>query len=224
MCRLLRVRASGFSAWRLFRSRTSDRKGILLLTHIRAAHSASRGVYGSPRIHRALRAQGTRVSRRRVATLMRKNGLSGNRKRKFVKTTQSGHKLPVAENLVKRNFVASGPNQKWVTDITYLGTPDGWIYLASIMDLFSRRIVGWAMDVNMEVELTLTALQRAVKARNPPPGLIHHSDRGSQYASGPYQAALKKYGMICSMSGKGECWDNAPAESIFGRLKEELFY
>ena len=178
---------------------------MLLLTHIRAAHSASRGVYGSPRIHRALRAQGTRVSRRRVATLMRKNGLSGNRKRNFVKTTQSGHKLPVAENLFKRSFVASGPNQKRVTNIPYLGTPDGWIYLASIMDLLSRRIVGWTMDVKMELELTLTALHRAFKARNPPPRAYPSFRPRGQYASGPYQSALKRCGMICSMSGKGEC-------------------
>ena len=224
MCRLLQVQASGFYAWRHLSSQTPPRGTGAMVSHIRAAHSASHGTYGSPRIHRQLRGQGIRASRRRIAALMRENGISGNRKRRFVRTTQSLHNLPVADDLLGRDFSASEPNQKWVTDITYLTTPDGWVYLASIMDLFSRRIVGWAMDVNMEVGLTLCALQRAVKARNPPPGLVHHSDRGSQYASKAYQSALKEHGMICSMSRKGECWDNAPAESVFGRIKEELVY
>ena len=138
--------------------------------------------------------------------------------------TQSKHSLPVAPNLLNRNFIASRPNEKWVTDITYLRTADGWVYLAAMMDLFSRRIVGWTTADHLGVELPLAALSHAVGQRRPKAGLIHHSDRGGQYASAAYQAALSSYGMVCSMSRRAECWDNAVAESLFDRLKEELIY
>ena len=167
---------------------------------------------------------GLRVSRKQVAIMMRQNGLSGARKRRFIKTTDSNHSLVVANNLLARDFTAARRDEKWVTDITYLRTADGWVYLAVVMDLFSRRVVGWATADTLEVSLPLAALSRAVHDRNPLPGLIHHSDRGSQYASATYQAALSKYGMVCSMSRKAECWDNAAMESLFGRLKEELVY
>ena len=155
---------------------------------------------------------------------MRKNGVFCTTKRSFVKTTQSRHTFPVAENFLARDFSAAAPNRKWATDITYISTADGFVYLASIIDLFSRRIVGWSVADNTTADLTLTALKRAISSRNPPAGLIHHSDRGSQYASRAYRAKLDDHGIICSMSAKGDCWDNAVAESFFGRLKVELIH
>ena len=155
---------------------------------------------------------------------MRVNGVIRARKRRFIKTTQSGHGLPVAPDLLKRDFSTTAPNQKLVTDINYLRTADGWVFLAAIVDLFSRRVVGWSMAEQMDVALPLAALRQAIATRKPSPGLIHHSDRGSHYASAAYQQARATSGFRCSMSRKGECWDNAVAESFFGRLKEELIH
>ena len=224
MCQKLEVCPAGFYAWRRRGEKKHGTRHTCLLTHIRAAHQASHRAYGSPRIHRELVASGIRVVRHRVARVMRLNGITGVRKRRFVRTTHSRHMLAVAPDLLKRDFSATAPNQKWVTDITYLRTPDGWVFLAAIIDLFSRRVVGWSMAEHMDVALPLAALRKALASRNPPAGLIHHSDRGSQYASGVYQRALAAASIRCSMSRKGECWDNSVAESFFGRLKEELVY
>lgn len=224
MCQKLEVSASGYYAWQDRPKSERAKKEVELTAHVKAAFTASRKTYGSPRIYHELRSQGMTVGENRIARIMRQNGIYCPKKRSFVKTTQSGHGLPVADNLLRRDFSASVPNQKWATDITYIMTADGFIYLASIVDLFSRRIVGWAITDNMAVGLTLTALQRAVSSRRPPVGLIHHSDRGSQYASRAYRSALAEHGIICSMSAKGECWDNAVAESFFGRLKVELVH
>ena len=224
MCKKLGVSPSGYYAWRSRPESGRKKKDREITVHVRAAFSASRNTYGSPRIYHELKNQGVIVGEKRVARIMRQNGIFCPKKRSFVKTTHSDHGLPVAENLLARDFLASSPNQKWATDITYIMTADGFICLASIIDLFSRRIVGWSIADNMAVGLTLTALQRAIEARHPPVGLIHHSDRGSQYASRAYRSALAEHGLLCSMSAKGECWDNAVAESFFGRLKVELIH
>jgi len=191
---------------------------------IAAIHAESRGTYGSPSIRGELVKAGEAVGKKRVARLMRDQGLSGRAKKKFVRTTDSAHVFPVAKNLVKRRFEAERPNALWVADISYIGTWEGFLYLAVILDVFSRRVVGWAISDHMRTELPLEALSMAVCDRQPPPGLVHHSDRGSQYASQDYQAALRRNGMLCSMSRKGDCWDNAVAESFFATLKNELLY
>lgn len=224
MCQKFDVATSGYYAWRDRPESEKKRMDVELTTHVRAAFLASKKTYGSPRIYHELKHQGVNAGENRIARIMRFSGLSCPRKRSFIKTTQSGHGLPIAPNLLERDFSASAPNQKWATDITYISTAEGFVYLASIVDLFSRRIVGWAVADNMAVGLTLTALQRAINCRNPPAGLIHHSDRGSQYASRSYRVALADHGILCSMSARGECWDNAVAESLFGRIKEELIY
>lgn len=224
MCEKLKVSSSGFYAWRHRSPSERQRRDAELVSHIRATRALSRDTYGSPRVYQDMKRNGVRAGRNRIARIMRENGLCCPKKRSFVKTTRSEHGLPIAPNLLERNFTADAINQKWVTDLTYISTAEGWVYLASIVDLFSRRVVGWAIADNMEVGLTLTALQRAIDSRRPPAGLIHHSDRGSQYASRAYQAALKNNAIICSMSAKGECWDNAVAESFFGRIKEELVH
>jgi putative transposase len=187
-------------------------------------HAESRGRYGSPRVHRELVAKGLTVSKHRVARLMRENGLRGKRRRKFRHTTDSDHALPVAPNTLARDFTADAPNEAWVTDITYIPTREGWLYLAAIIDLFSRRVVGWSMSDRITRQLTLDALTMALAARTPAVGLLHHSDRGSQYASADYRAALDAAHIECSMSRKGNCWDNAVAESFFATLKTELVH
>lgn len=187
-------------------------------------HKISRGTYGSPRITRALKKKGIVCGKNRVARLMRDNGITGKTKRKYKATTNSKHNYPVAENLINQNFNIDRPNQIWVADITYIPTDEGWLYLAAIEDLFQRKIVGWAMNSTMTRQLTLDALRQAVKRYRPPAGLIHHSDRGSQYASHEYQQALRDYQFITSMSRKGNCYDNACMESFFGTLKLELIY
>jgi putative transposase len=224
MCKKLKVSTSGYYAWRDRPEPERRRKDAELTAHVKAAFVASRQTYGSPRVYHEMKSQGITVGENRVARIMRQNSIRCPVKRSFVKTTQSGHGLPVAENLLTRDFSASAPNQKWATDITYIMTADGFIYLASIIDLFSRRIVGWAIADNMAVGLTLTALRRAISSRHPPVGIIHHSDRGSQYCSHAYRVAIAEHGMLCSMSAKGECWDNAVAESFFGRIKVELVH
>lgn len=173
-------------------------------------------------MHAALRAEGRRVGANRVARLMRDHGIQGRHKRRVPRTTDSNHSLAVAPNLLDRQFVASAPDRVWLADITYVATSESWLYLAVILDMFSRRIVGWAMSETMPQELTIAALEMAITNRRPGPGLVHHSDRGSQFAARAYRCLLTKHGMLCSMSRKADCWDNAPTESFFGSMKTEL--
>lgn len=223
MCRVLQVSTSGYYDWRRRPpvSREADEK---LLVEIKAIHAESKRRYGSPRVHKKLRQRGIRCGQKRVARLMREHGLRARRRRRFKATTDSRHTLPVAENVLERQFEAEVPDARWAADITYIWTQQGWLYLAVVMDLFSRRIVGWSMQETMERSLVISALQMALRARRPPPGLLHHSDRGSQYASGDYQELLRQASCTCSMSRKGNCWDNAPLESFFSTLKTELVY
>ena len=222
MCRVLELSASAYYAWRERPESRRMREDRRLLVEIKAIHQAKREVYGSPRIHAELQAQGLRHGEKRVARLMRAGGIRAKQKRKFKATTDSRHSHPVALNLLARDFEATAPNQKWAADITYIPTREGWLYLAATMDLYSRMIVGWSMAGCMKSGLVLDALDMAVGRRRPGTGLIHHSDRGSQYACGDYQEALRGHGMLCSMSRKGDCWDNAPMESFFHTLKTEL--
>lgn len=189
---------------------------------IQKIYQEHKGRYGVPRIQATLQREGTRCSAKRVSRLMVAQGLYGKTKRKFVVTTDSNHLQPVAENLLARDFSPEQPNRVWASDLTCLPTKEGWLYLAITMDLYARRIVGWAMDARMPAELPLRALQMALRQRSPSPGLLHHSDRGSQYTSGVFQKELAAHQVVCSMSGKGECWDNAVAESFFATLKREL--
>jgi len=224
MCRVLRVTASGFYAWR---TRPESKRAIRdrqLTVKVRAFHAASRGTYGSPRILEDLQEDGEKVSRKRVARLMRENELTGQMPRRFRRTTDSKHDLPVAENVLQRDFNPEAPNRVWAADISYVRTWEGWLYLAVVLDLFSRRVVGWAVADHMRTELVRDALTMAINHRRPEGGVIHHSDRGSQYASHEYQALLTQEGMICSMSRKGDCWDNSVAESFFGTIKEDLIH
>ena len=222
LCRVLEVSPSGYYAWRSRPESGRHAANRTLSGQIQAVHTHSRGTYGRRRIHAQLGAQGTLWSRNRVARLMRQQGLQARPRRRFRITTDSRHHFPVAPNLLARDFSVSAPDQVWVSDLTYLATDEGGLYLATVMDLYSRRIVGWAMQPTLERSLTLSALEMAVAQRQPGPGLIHHSDRGVQYACGDYQASLTRYGMRCSMSRKGDPWDNAPQESFYGTLKGEL--
>ena len=222
MCRVLEVSTAGYYAWS---KRKPSRRHVAnqrLVMAIKDIHVGSRRTYGAPRVRAELVARGAAVGRNRVARLMRQEGIQARRKRKFRRTTDSKHALPVAPNVLQRDFEADAPNEAWVTDITYIWTLEGWLYLAAILDLFSRRVVGWAMSTSLDRGLALDALQMALQARQPPPGLVHHSDRGCQYASHDYRAVLDAHGIVCSMSRKGDCWDNAVAESFFGSLKAEL--
>lgn len=224
LCRVLRVRRSGYYAWRLRQEPRHTRGDAVLGEQIRAAFQQSRGTYGSPRIRAELRAQGVRTSKRRVERLMQAQGLMARGKRRFVRTTDSRHSLPVAPNLLLRDFVATEKNRVWTTDITYIWTLQGWLYLAVLLDLYSRRVVGWAMSEHIDETLVLSALQMALVRRRPAPGLIHHSDRGSQSCGTKYLAVLKAHGIVRSMSRKGDCYDNAVSESFFSTLKQELIY
>jgi putative transposase len=226
MCRVLRVSRGGYYAWR---QRPPNRWAVAnaeLATRLRAVHMQSRGTYGSPRLQAELGAQGVRCSVNRVARVMRTAGLRAKGRRRFrVTTTDSRHGAPVAPNVLDRQFAVDaivGVDRVWASDITYLPTGEGWLYLAVVLDLASRRVIGWAMRHTLERGLTLDALQMALGQRRPAPGVLHHSDRGSQYACGDYQAQLLAQGMTCSMSRKGDCWDNAVAESFFATLKTEL--
>lgn len=223
MCRVLKVARSAYYAW--LETEPSERASddLTLAVHIKAVHRRSRGTYGSPRVLAELRDEGHVVGRHRVARIMREQGLSGIPKRRFKgSTTDSDHADPIAPNLLKRNFATDRPNAVWVGDITYLRTVRGWVYLAVLIDLYSRKVVGWALDEHMRKELCLQALSSAIATRQPQPGLIHHTDRGSQYTSAAYQEALDAAGAVASMSRKGNCWDNAVSESFFGTLKQEL--
>jgi transposase InsO family protein len=195
-----------------------------MVIEIRAIHRESRKAYGSPRVYQELRARGRLVGRHRVARLMRSHGITVRRKRRFRRTTDSKHAFPVAANILDRNFVCEAPNRVWMTDITWVWTREGWLYLSVVLDLYSRRIIGWAIENRIDRQLTLRALTMALEARRPQPDLLHHSDRGSQYACGDYQALLNKRGIVGSMSRKGNCWDNAVVESFFGTLKSEFLH
>ena len=217
-CRILQVSRSGYYAYR----RTKPcAKRLQQQTHVKAAFSSSGASYGSRRVMHALRAQGLRIGRYRVRTLMREAGLRTNWKRKFVSTTDSRHTLPVAENVLNRQFDVGEPNRAWVSDITYIRTAQGWLYLAVVLDLYSRRVVGWSMAPTMPAGLVISALALALQQRQPVAGLVLHSDRGSQYASDEYQALLRRHHVICSMSRKGNCWDNSVMERFFLNLKME---
>jgi len=222
MCQVLEVSRGGYYDWlrrpKSQRAREDRRLGV----EIRALFMKSHRRYGSPRIHRGLRHQGIRCSRKRVARLMRQEGLHARRRRRFRVTTRSEPKRPVAPNLLNRRFTVSAPNTVWMGDLSYLWTLEGWLYLAVLMDLCSRMIVGWAVSDRMEDELTLDVLNRAIEQRQPGRGVMHHADRGSQYTSSEYLDKLQEHGFKVSMSRKGDCWDAAPMESFFSRLKEEL--
>lgn len=221
MCRVLKVSPSGFYAWSGRRPSEREIEDARLIDKIRGIYDASNGAYGVRRTHRQLLADGEKCSVNRVARLMRKCGIKARRKKKYRATTDSKHGLPVAENLLARKFFCADPNRVWASDITYIWTMEGWLYLAMVIDLHSRMAVGWSMSERLDRGLVLDALSMAVGRRSPGPGLIHHSDRGSQYASFDYQEALSRQGMLCSMSRKGDCWDNAVVESFFSTLKTE---
>ena len=221
-CDLLGVSRSGYYAWKGRPESRRSAEDAELVDEIKAAHKAGRGHYGSPRVHRELRAKGRRIGRKRVERLMRQEGIVVRKKRRFCKTTDSNHAHPIAPNVLERNFDVELPDTAWVTDVTYVWTHEGWLYLAAILDLFSRRVVGWAASASNDRALAISALDRATSSRAPAPGLIHHSDRGSVYASGDYGDSLTKLGAVKSMSRKGDCWDNAVAESFFATIKGEM--
>jgi putative transposase len=224
LCRVVGAAASGFYAW--LRRGPARREGADrgLGARVEAVFAASRGTYGSPRVHAELRAQGVRVGRNRVARLMREGGLSATVRRRAPRTTDSRHGHPVAPNLLGRRFAADRPDAVWLADISYLPTGEGWLYLAAIKDMATREIVGWSIADSLKADLACDALLMAIRRRRPPRGLLHHSDRGVQYASEPYQAILARHGFRCSMSRRGNCLDNAPMESFFGSLKTELVH
>ena len=222
MCRMLGVSKAGYFRWRWRPDSPRTCQDRALKASISVLHAQSRQTYGSPRIHRDLRDLGTRIGKKRVERLMREAEISARPPRRFVITTNSKHDFPIAPNLLKQDFSAASPNSRWVTDITYIPTSEGWLFLSAIMDLYSRRIVGWAMDSSMDCRLVRRALDMAVESRRPSPGLVHHSDRGSQYASAEYRSDLSKRGIVPSMSRRACCYDNAAMESFFHTLKVEL--
>jgi putative transposase len=222
LCRVLEVSCSGFYAWLKRAVALHVKVDAQLVVELRLAHQRSRETYGSPRLHADLRARGVRVGRRRVERLMRENGIRARQKRRFRRTTNSNHSLAVAPNVLRRRFRPAAPNMAWVTDVTYIATDEGWSYLAVLLDLFSRRVVGWSMSPTNDRGLALAALDEALRARRPERGPVHHSDRGSPYASDEYRRALRDRGIVASMSRRGDCWDNAPAESFFATLRAEL--
>lgn len=222
LCEILAVSRSGYYRWQQRRPTKRQREDEVLGEQIAAAHARSRKNYGAPRIVEELREQGTSTSKRRCARLMKTRELQGRKKhRRRPRTTDSRHAHPPAENLLAKQPAPSGPNQAWMTDITYLETAEGWLYLAAILDVWSRRVVGWACGPTLHVSLVLAALHAALRQRQPPQGLLHHSDRGVQYACHDYAAALAAAGLVCSMSRRGNCYDNAAMESFWSTLKTE---
>lgn len=222
MCHVLDVSESGYRSWK--RGGKPQRKRLTdaqMLALIQSIHAEFKGSYGSPRMVKELRLRGFPASKDRVERLMQENDIRAKHKRRFKVTTDSKHDLPIAPNLLERNFTPDAPNRVWTSDITYLWTDEGWLYLAIVIDLFNREVVGWSLKPRMTADIVTDALTMAWFRRKPAAGLIHHSDRGSQYASHVFQAKLKEYGMTCSMSRKGNCWDNAPTESWFGSFKNE---
>ncbi len=224
MCTMLGVSSSGYYAWRTRPPSAREMANRELVEEIEAVFEESNETYGSPRVYWKLKRQGAKCSKNRIARLMRLRGLKAKQARRFKSTTKRNRAHPVAPNLLQRNFATKKPNEKWLTDITYISTWEGWLYLATVLDLYSRRIVGWAMSERMTDELTLTALGMALQRRRPDPGLVHHSDQGSQYTSDAYQAMLEGHGFQVSMNGAGTWYDNAPMESFFGTLKSECVH
>jgi putative transposase len=224
MCDALDVSESGYYAWAARTPSAGDRRRAELVAAIEVIHAEVRGRYGSPRMTAELNARGHGCSENTVAKLMREHGIRAKAPRRVVRTTDSRHGLPVAENVLDRDFNPAEPNAAWSADITYIPTADGWLYLAVVEDLFSRMIVGWAMDVTMTSRLVVDALEMAIRRRLPGEGLVAHSDRGSQYASDHYRGLLGRHGIACSMSRVAQCWDNAPVESFFATLKRELVH
>jgi putative transposase len=224
LCQCLGVSVSGYYAWKARKPSLRQRTDMVLLAHICSHFKASGETYGSPRMHAELTAQGVTAGRHRIARLMRDNDLKSHQKRRYKRTTDSQPGSPVAPNLLDQDFAAPAPNQKWGVDISYIWTAEGWLSLAIVLDLYSRRIVGWATGDRITKELAVTALKRAIAVRQPLPGLIHHSDCGSQYCSGDYQKILQENGFRISMSGRGNCYDNAMVETVFKTLKSELVW
>lgn len=225
VCRVLGLSRSGYYAWRKRQPSQRQRADQQLLPLIFGAHTAGRKAYGSPRVTQALQKQNHRCGRHRVARLMREHGLRGSQPRGFrPRTTDSDHPLPIAPNRLKESGPPAQPNQVWVSDITYIATAQGWLYLAAIMDLYSRKIVGWATADHLKTSLVQEALNRALSQRRPPAGLLHHSDRGCQYASRDYRRLLQTHQILPSMSAAGHCYDNASMESFFSTLKTELIH
>jgi putative transposase len=224
LCKTLEVSSAGYYAWRQRPTSARQQRRAALVAQIRAIHTQVKARYGSPRIHAELAARGQSCCVNTVALLMHANGIAAKTAGKFCCTTDSNHDRPVADNLLDRQFDAASPNESWVADITYIPTHEGWLYLAVVEDLYSRRVVGWSMADHMESRLVVDALEMAVQRRLPEEGLLAHSDRGSQYASAHYQRLLGKHGIACSMSRRGDCWDNAPMESFFASLKKELVH
>ena len=221
---MLEVSASGYYAWLKRPISEREMANQKLVIKIKTIHTQSGQSYGAPRVYNALRAQGEECNHKRIERLMRLNDIRAKQSKRYKVTTDSDHQHPPAPNLLARDFEAERPNEKWVSDITYIPTAEGWLYLAAVMDLHSRKIVGWAMAKRMTSDLVCDAFKMAVAHRQPEPGLLHHSDRGSQYAGKPYQALLKQHQCQVSMSRKGNCWDNAPIESFFATLKNELVH
>jgi putative transposase len=224
MCRVLDVSESGYHAWRQRPPSARAEENARLETEIKAAHRRTRETYGPERLQSDLADHGIQATVYRIKRIRTKLGLRCKQKRKFKATTDSRHSLPLAPNLLDRQFAMTAPNRAWVTDITYVATDEGWLYLAGIKDLFNGELVGYAMSERMTKDLVMQALFRAVAAKRPAKGLIHHSDRGSQYCALAYQKLLRQFGMQASMSRKGNCWDNAPMESFWGSLKNELVH
>ena len=222
MCRVLDVSPGGYYDWRGRPRSIRAARQDALVASIKAIHGEVKARYGSPRIHAEIVARGEPCCVNTVARLMRREGISAKTKRKFRVTTDSNHDRPVAENVLDRQFEPEAPDRAWTADITYVATGEGWLYLAAVEDLYSRRIVGWSMGSRIDSRLVVAALEMALTARQPGAGLVAHSDRGSQYASEHYQAFLTRHGIVCSMSRRANCWDNAPMESFFASLKKEL--
>lgn len=224
LCRLMGVTDRGLRAWKCRLPSLRQRHDMVILAHIREQHRLSLGSYGRPRMTEELNELGIRVGQRRVGRLMRQNGIRVVRSCKFKRTTDSDHAFNIAPNLLQQDFTASAPNEKWAGDITYVWTREGWVYLAVIIDLYSRRVVGWAISNRMKQDLAIRALNMAISLRRPASGCIHHTDRGSQYCAHEYQKLLRRQGFRVSMSGKGNCYDNSVVESFFKSLKAELIW
>ena len=224
LCAIMNITSRGFRAWRSRPVSQRQRDDLVLLAHIREQHNLSLGSYGRPRMTQELKEAGLSVGHRRVGRLMRQNGVKVVRTRKYKATTASNHRFNIAPNLLDRDFMADSPNRKWAGDISYIWTREGWLYLAVMIDLHSRRVVGWAVSNRLKRDLAMRALNMAIALRRPPPGCIHHTDRGSQYCSHDYQKRLRQHGFKVSMSGKGNCYDNAAVETFFKTIKAELIW
>ena len=224
LCRVMRVTSRGFRAWRVRPMSQRQRDDMVILAHIREQHRLSLQSYGRPRMTEELQELGLKVGHRRVGRLMGENGIKIIRTQKYKATTDSNHTFNIAPNLLDQDFSATGPNQKWAGDISYIWTSEGWLYLAVILDLYSRRVIGWAVSNRMKKDLAIRALDMAVALRQPPKDCIHHTDRGSQYCSNEYQKRLSKHGFKVSMSGKGNCYDNSMVETFFKSIKAELIW